>query len=109
MYVSPEIIAVVLSALGIVLSLGIAGFSGFAWVIRRIDGTDARLNNRIDSVEGTLTQRIDDVEDKLTRRIDSVEDKLTQRLDALAAEMTEVKIAVARLEGPPRRLYISEA
>ncbi|MFT4157358.1 MAG: hypothetical protein QM630_05435 [Microbacterium sp.] len=85
MFVSAEILTIVLSAIGIVLSLGTSMFAGLAWVVRRIDAVD----------------------DKLSTRIDAVDLKLSARIDALAAEMTEVKIAVARLEGPPRHLYVS--
>ncbi|MFT4259857.1 hypothetical protein [Microbacterium sp.] len=85
MFVSAEILAIVLSAIGIVLSLGTSMFAGLAWVVRRIDS----------------------VEEKLTARIDAVDLRLSARIDALAAETTEVKIAVARLEGPPRHLYVS--
>ena len=69
---SVELIAVVVSAVGIVLTLGTTMLAGFAWCVRRID---------------------------------NVEERLTARIDGVAAEMTEVKIAVARLEGPERRFY----
>lgn len=36
--------------------------------------------------------------------MDAMEEKLTARIDGLASEMTEVEIAIARLEGPPRHL-----
>lgn len=35
--------------------------------------------------------------------MDAMEEKLTARIDGLASE-TEVEIAIARLEGPPRHL-----
>lgn len=75
---SAEIIAVVVSAVGIVLTLGTSMFLGFAWCVRRTDAVDQRLGARIDGGEKSLGARI----------------------DALAHEVTEVKIAVARLEGP---------
>lgn len=68
---SAEIIAVVLSAVGIVVTLGASMFVGFAWCVRRTDAVERRLNDRI---------------------------------DAVGHETTEVKIAVARLEGPVPRL-----
>ncbi|MFB4350533.1 hypothetical protein [Microbacterium sp. CR_7] len=71
MFVSAEIIAVVLSAVGIVVTLGASMFVGFAWCVRRTDAVERRLNDRI---------------------------------DAVGHETTEVKIAVARLEGPVPRL-----
>ncbi|WP_448721320.1 hypothetical protein [Microbacterium natoriense] len=96
MFVSVESITIVLSAIGVVLSLGASIFGGLAWVVRRID-----------SVEGRLSGRIDSVEERLSGRIDSVEERLGGRIDSLATEVTELKIAVARLEGPQRHLYTS--
>ncbi len=92
---SAETFAVVLSAVGIVLSLGTAMLAGFAWCVRRIDAVDT-----------TLTARIDAVDAKLTARIDAVDAKLTARIDAVADDVTELKISVARLEGPAPHLFV---
>ena len=112
---SAETLAIVISAIGVVLTLGVGLFAGFAWIVRRMDAMESRLcermdagdrllSDRIDALDARLTARIDAVEEKLTARIDAVEEKLTARIDALAGEVTEVKIAIARLEGPPRHL-----
>ncbi|MFJ4254461.1 hypothetical protein [Microbacterium sp. NPDC090003] len=73
MFVSAETLAIVVSAIGIVLTLGASMLAGFAWCVRRIDAVDA---------------------------------KLTTRIDAVADDVTELKIALARLEGPARHLYV---
>jgi hypothetical protein len=73
--VSTEILAIIISAVGIVLTLGASLFAAGAWMIRRIDD-----------------------------RIDAVDEKLSSRIDAVAADVTDLKISVARLEGPPRHL-----
>ncbi|WP_350351034.1 hypothetical protein ABS642_16890 [Microbacterium sp. A8/3-1] len=91
MYVSAETLTIVISAIGIVLTLGASLFAGFAWMVRHID------------------ERIDAVDKKLSARIDSVEEKLGARIDALADEVTGVKIAIARLEGPPRHLVTASS
>lgn len=70
-----ETATIVISAIGIVLTLGASLFAAGAWMIRRIDD-----------------------------RIDAVDEKLSTRIDAVAADVTDLKISVARLEGPPRRL-----
>ena len=90
---STDSLTVVISAIGIVLTLGTGMFAAMAWVVRRIDAVDAKLTTRIDAVD-----------EKLTTRIDTVDEKLTTRLDAVASDVTDLKIAVARLEGPPRHL-----
>lgn len=94
---SIETLTIVLSAVGIVLTLGASLFAGFTWVVRHFD-------DRIDAVHEKLTTRIDAVEEKLTTRIDAVDLKLATRIDNLAVEVVDVKIAIARLEGPPRHL-----
>ncbi|MFJ6532889.1 hypothetical protein [Microbacterium sp. NPDC091662] len=81
-----ETLTIVLSAIGIVLTLGTSLFAAGAWMIRRFD------------------DRFDTVEQKLTDRIDAVDEKLSARIDAVAADVTDLKISVARLEGPPRHL-----
>ncbi len=114
MFVSAETIAIVLSAVGLLLTMGGTMFAGFAWCIRRSDalrtdlvGVETSLGARIDGVEQRLTASIDGVEQRLTARIDGVEEKLTARIDAVAADTTELKIAMARLEGPQRHLIVA--
>ena len=77
---SAELIGVMLTGIGIVVTLGTGMFSGFAWVVRRIDRA----------------------EDKLSRRIDHVEAEVAE----VKAETTEVKISIARLEGPRPHLIL---
>jgi hypothetical protein len=99
-YVSVETLTTIIGVVGVLASFA----SAFAWLIRRMDARldqfDARLDARIDGVEARLDARIDGVETRLTERIDGVETRLTQ----VEQGLVEVKIAVARLEGPPPRL-----
>lgn len=111
---SVEIITIVISAVGLLLALGGTMFAGFAWCIRRSDslrtdlaGVEKSLGARIDGVEQKLTARIDGVEQNLTARIDGVESSLGARIDAVAVDTTELKIAMARLEGPQRHLIVA--
>lgn len=61
---STEVLAIIISAVGVVVTLGTSMFVGAAWMVRRID--------------------------------------------AVAADVTDLKISVARLEGPPRHLLTAE-
>ncbi|RGE18863.1 hypothetical protein [Leucobacter sp. wl10] len=82
---SNETIAVILSALGLLVTLGGGAAAGLAWVVRRIDALDMKLSTRIDEVQMKLSARIDQVE----------------------RDVTEVKITVARIDGrsqPPLML-----
>lgn len=97
---SVETLTVIISA----VSLLLAFFGVIGWLISRLDAQftrlDAKNERRIDGVEERLGARIDGVE----KRIDGVEVRLVARIDGVAHELVEVKIGLARLEGPPRRL-----
>lgn len=75
---SAEIIATILTGAGVVVTGVVALFAGFAWILRRIDALDERLSTRIDALD----------------------EKLSRRIDAVEHELVEVKIGVARIEGP---------
>ena len=83
---STEVLTIVLSAIGVALTITTGLFAAGTWMVRRVD------------------DRFDTVEQKLTDRIDAVDEKLSTRIDAVAADVTDLKISVARLEGPPRHL-----
>lgn len=95
MYTSTDTLALIGSGLGGLLTLGVAMFAGFAWVIRRIDTVERKLDARID----TLEQRLD-------TRIDAVERNLSDFRTTVEHEFTDVKVAIARIEGPRPRLIV---
>lgn len=88
---SNETLAVILSALGLLVTLGGGAAAGLAWVGRRIDAVDTKLTDKIDALDS-----------KLSSRIDAVDTKLSGRIDGLQDDVTNIKIAVARLEGRSR-------
>ena len=97
---SVEMITTLVGIVSILLALA----GGFGWMIHRIDGVERKLGTRIDGVDNNLRSRIDGVERKLESRIDGVENNLGSRIDKVADELVEVKVAIARIEGPPRHL-----
>lgn len=101
---SIETIAIVISSATLLLGF----FGAFGWMVRRTDAQrdrfEDKLDTRIDGVEHKLGTRIDAVEEKLTTRINAFEDKLSTRISGVERELVEVKVAVARIEGPPRHL-----
>ncbi len=103
---SAEIVAIVISALGIVLTLGTTMLAGFAWCVRRIDAVDEKLSARIEGLDHRLTARIDELDHRLTARIDELDHRLTARIDTVIDDTTALKIAVARWEGPVRHLVL---
>ena len=92
---STDTLALIGSGIGGLLTLGIAMFAGFAWVIRRID-------EKVDAVDTKLDRKIDAVERNLTEFRTEVAHRFTE----VEHELTEVKIAIARIEGPRPRLIV---
>lgn len=92
---SADTLSLIASGLGGLLTIGIAMFAGFAWVVRRVDSVEQRLGGRVDSVE-----------QRLGSRIDAVERDLGEFRSTVEHEFTEVKIAIARIEGPRPRLIV---
>lgn len=79
---SVEVLAIVISAATLFVTLSGMFIGAFAWMVRRIDGVQQQLGARIDGVQQNLGARIDGVQ----------------------RELVEVKISIARIEGPPRHL-----
>ncbi|HET8926847.1 MAG TPA: hypothetical protein VFN24_03360 [Microbacterium sp.] len=86
---SVETIAVIIS----IVTMLLAFFGVVGWLAARIYAGDQKLSARIDTMD-----------DMLTKRIDSLGKKLSGRIDGVERELIEVKIGLARLERPPRRL-----
>ncbi len=57
----------------------------------------------MDGLEGKLTGQMTSLQDRLSGRIDAVARDVPEGKD----ELTEVRIAVARLEGPSPRLVLA--
>ncbi|GAA1148187.1 MULTISPECIES: hypothetical protein [Microbacterium] len=97
MFVSPDVIGMVIALFAFAVLGGVGGM-----IAHQSRGLDARFDQvgaRFDQVDARI--------DRLDTRIDRVEgrmDRVESQLDHLAGEIVEVKIAVARLEGPQRRL-----
>ncbi|WP_337001467.1 MULTISPECIES: hypothetical protein [unclassified Microbacterium] len=70
-----DTMTIVVSAIGVVLTLGTSFVAAGAWMVRRLDD-----------------------------RIDGLDRKLSTRIDAVASDVNDLKISIARLEGPPRQL-----
>lgn len=99
MYVSVEVITMLATAAATLVAI----VSGFGRMITRMDARfaaqDVKLELRFDRID----RRFERVDERF-ERIDERFDRVDQRLRLVEREMTEVKIAVARLEGPTPRL-----
>ena len=93
MYVSVEVITMLATA----VTLLVAIISGFGWMINRMDA-------RFAEVVATFDARFETQDAKFDARFEAQDAKLDARFDRIEQEIVEVKIAIARLEGPTPRL-----
>src|SRR5699024_3089716 len=120
MYVSAEVISIIFAAAGVLITLGGGFFAGLAWLLRRMDERFDKVDVRFDKVDvgfDKVDVRFDKVDERFDRvyerfhkvdeRFDKVDErfnKMDERIGQLQAELNDVKVAVARLEGPHQRL-----
>ncbi|NWN88054.1 MAG: hypothetical protein HLX51_05865 [Micrococcaceae bacterium] len=86
---SVETLTIVISAAGLLITLGGGLFAGFAWMIGRMDDCFAEIR-------GEFRQDFRGMHEEFG----SVREDIQQ----LRGEMNDIKISVARLEGPRQRL-----
>ena len=98
---SAEVITIILTAAGVLITLGGGFFAGLAWLLRRMDEQFDKVEARFDKVE----ERFDKVDDRFAK-VDDRFAKVDEQLRSVQSELNEVKVAVARLEGPQQRLII---
>ncbi|MBS1905467.1 MAG: hypothetical protein JST33_02635 [Actinobacteria bacterium] len=132
MYMSVETITIVLSAIGTVVTLGGSTFVGMAWMVRRMDTIAERADTSLNVTRTELKSDIADVRAELTevkRELKSdilelrtelkgdiadgrkelksdIADVRTE-LTEVRRELGDVKVSVARWEGPPRHLAMA--
>lgn len=107
MFVSVQVITMLACAVSII----IAFVSGCEWLINRIDVRFARMEVRIDEKFALQDARIDEKFaaqdariDERFARIDERFARIDEKFVGVDRELGELRIAIARLEGPPRRL-----
>lgn len=95
---SVELITLILTAAGLVLTLGGGTLASSAWILKRMD-------ERFVQAEASVTVRFDKVDEQF-RKVDEQFKEVGTHISELRADLHEVKVAVARLEGPHRRLIL---
>src|SRR5690625_57503 len=99
MYMSAEAISLILVTACVLIPLGGGFVAGLAWLLRRRDELMDNVNQRFNKVDERFA-KLDERFAKLDERFDKVDEQIS----TVRAELNEVKVAVARLEGPPPRL-----
>src|SRR5690625_4846506 len=94
MYMSAEMLATLLTGLGLLLSL----VAAFGWMIHRMDSIAERLDARITSTRAELKADISAFRTELHEGIDEVRAGLA----GTNRELGEMRVSLARLEGPLR-------
>lgn len=93
---SVETLAIIISAAGLFVTLGGGLFAGFAWMIRRSDSQFAEVRSEFREEFREIHERFREVHEEFRA--------VRQDLHQLRGELTDVKISVARLEGPRDQL-----
>lgn len=107
---STEVIAIVVSAFGLMVTLGGGIFAGFAWDVRQMGGlrTELRsdiaelrtgLRGDIAELRTELRGDIAELRTELKGDIAELRTELRGGIAELSADMTATKVTVARLDG----------
>ena len=117
MFVSADVMGMIIS----LFAFAVTVLGGVGWMIghqtkrmdRRFDDVETRFSAQFDAVDtrfDAVDARFNGVDARLDRvdaRLDRVEnrlDKVETGLSSLKDELVDVKIAIARFEGPEKRL-----
>lgn len=91
---SVELIAAIITAASLVITVVGGLFAVSAWILRQMDA-------RFDKVDA----RFEKVDEQFNNVNEQFKEMATQ-MSGLRAELNDVKVAVARLEGPHQRLIL---
>lgn len=104
-----EVIETIIIAASLLITLGGGFFAGFARLIRRSDAQTVQertmLMAKIDEVGSQVAQAQANTDARFDK-VDERFDRIGERIHDVQTELTEVKIAVARFEGPLQRLIV---
>jgi len=85
---TPDTVGAVIAAFGAAATVLAGVFGLLAWFSRKLDAQFEKIDARFEKIDTRF------------EKIDTRFEKIDARLDRLTDEVTEVKIAIARLEGP---------
>lgn len=98
---SVEVISIILAAAGILITLGGGFLAGLAWMLRRMDEQFDKVDRRFDRID----QRFEQVDQRF-EKVDERFERMHEQIGQVQSELNDVKVAVARLEGPQPRLIL---
>lgn len=91
-----ETLPLLSTAVGLVVTLSVTILSGMKWMLGRVEHrTDARFAEM-----DARFERMDARFDRMDARFDRIETRTDERFAEVGASLMEVKLGLARLEGP---------
>ncbi|MEX8032490.1 response regulator [Microbacterium sp. 20-116] len=91
-----ETLPLLSTAVGLVVTLSVTILSGMKWMLGRVEHrTDARFAEM-----DARFERMDARFDRMDARFDRMETRTDERFAEVGASLMEVKLGLARLEGP---------
>lgn len=98
-----ETLPLLSTAVGLVVTLSVTILSGMKWMLGRVEHrTDARfaeMDARFERMDARF-ERMDARFDRMDARFDRMETRTDERFAEVGASLMEVKLGLARLEGP---------
>src|SRR5690625_300948 len=108
MYMSVELIGVIITAASLVVTVVGGLFAVSAWILRQMDDRFDKVDARFDKVDARF-DKVDARFEKVDEQFNNVNEQFKEmatQMSGLRAELNDVKVAVARLEGPHQRLIL---
>jgi len=102
---SAELITVILTAAGLVITLGGGTLASSAWILKRMDERFVRSEAHVTAQFNKVDEQFNKVDERFNKMDEQFKDIGTQ-FSELRSELNDVKVAVARLEGPHPRLIL---
>ncbi|MDQ1084853.1 MULTISPECIES: hypothetical protein [Microbacterium] len=90
-----ETLPLIATAVGLVVSVSTTVLGGTKWLLHRVEQRFAQVDQRFAQVDQRFAQM-----DQRFAQVDQRFAQVDQQLRSVAESVTELKIAVARIEGP---------
>ena len=106
-----------IAILTLVVTIIVGGFAGFGWVVRRMDAATDGVRSELRTAMAELRGEVNGLRGEFNglrgefnglrgefNGLRGEFNELRKDVNGVRGELTEVKIAIARIEGPPRHL-----
>src|SRR5699024_9887200 len=91
MYMSVEVVSMIITAASLLITLGGMFFAGFAWMMRSMYEKFAKVDARFGQAEASINARFEKVDERFDR-VDQKFDRIDERINGVQTDLTEVKV-----------------